>query len=81
MNWQEAKKSLLKENFIAWEIGNQVRLARKKKGLTQTELASKLGTQQSHIARLENGAPTSLTTLSKVADALGMELEVVFKDV
>lgn len=48
-------------------------------GLTQKELADKVGTQQSAIARLEKGkyAP-SLTLLIKVADALGKRVEIRF---
>jgi transcriptional regulator with XRE-family HTH domain len=54
---------------------------REKRGLTQKELAERLGTTQSAIARLEAGniAP-SLPTLDKVAAALGVELVVSFVD-
>lgn len=51
--------------------------ARRAAGLTQAELAAKLGTTQSAIARLERGevAPT-ITTLSRLADTLGIHFEV-----
>jgi len=69
------------------KAGRSIRLAmeihtlREKRGLTQKELAERLGTTQSAIARLEAGniAP-SLPVLDKVAAALGLELVVSFVD-
>ncbi len=51
--------------------------ARIKKGITQSELARRVGTTQSAIARFESGAgnPT-LDFLSKVSIAVGARLEV-----
>ena len=50
---------------------------RLQKGMTQTDLAKKIGTKQSAISRLESGTynPT-LDFLKKVADALDMNLKV-----
>jgi transcriptional regulator with XRE-family HTH domain len=67
--------------------GRTIRLAmeihelREKRGLSQRELAERLGTTQSAVARLEAGnvSPT-LPTLDKVAEALGVELVVSFVD-
>lgn len=48
-----------------------------KKGLTQVELARKMGTKQSAISRLESGAYNpSLAFLAKAAKALGARLEI-----
>ena len=65
----------------AYTIAMQLVTLREKRGLTQKELAARLGTTQSAIARLEAGnvAP-SLPTLDKVAAALGVELVVSFVD-
>ncbi len=41
------------------QIGTLVRDARRHHGLTQTQLAERLGTSQSAIARIEQGAQTS----------------------
>lgn len=47
------------------------------KGLTQAELARKIGTKQSAIARLESGTYNpSLGFLKKIAGALGTTLRV-----
>ncbi len=46
-------------------------------GLTQAELATRMGTTQSAIARMEGGgARPSLETLEKLATAVGQELVV-----
>ena len=53
--------------------------ARADAGLTQEELASRMGTTQSAIARLEGGkSRPSTTTLAKVAKATGTRLRVSF---
>jgi transcriptional regulator with XRE-family HTH domain len=53
--------------------------ARAAQGLTQAEVAEKIGTTQSAVARMESGKgkhSPSLATLSRYADALGCTLEV-----
>ena len=53
--------------------------ARSAAGLTQAELAERIGTTQSAIARLESGRGShspSLATLQKYARALGCRIEL-----
>lgn len=53
--------------------------ARTSQGLTQAQVAEKIGTTQSAVARMESGSgkhSPSLATLTKYADALGCKLEV-----
>jgi predicted transcriptional regulator len=52
--------------------------AREKSGVTQAELARRVGTRQSVISRLERGAfsKATLETIKKVADALDMRVEI-----
>jgi transcriptional regulator with XRE-family HTH domain len=53
--------------------------ARGAQGLTQAQVAQKIGTTQSAVARMESGSgkhSPSLATLSKYAEALGCKLEV-----
>ena len=53
--------------------------ARAKAGLTQEELAERMQTSQSTIARLESGkAMPSGKTLAKLAKATGTKLEIRF---
>lgn len=58
-------------------IGGMIRKARLNKGLTQKELAKRVGSKQPSISRVENGKllPT-LTFLTKVADALETKLQL-----
>ena len=56
--------------------------ARADAGLTQEELAERMGTTQSAIARMEGGkSRPSTTTLAKVAAATGTKLRVSFEAV
>jgi transcriptional regulator with XRE-family HTH domain len=53
--------------------------ARSERGLTQAQVAEKIGTTQSAVARMESGRgkhSPSLATLSRYAEALGCKLEV-----
>ena len=53
--------------------------ARAAQGLTQAQVAEKIGTTQSAVAWMESGSgkhSPSLATLSKYAEALGCRLEV-----
>lgn len=52
-------------------VGNLIRDARRQRQLTQTELASALGTSQSAVARIEQGKQNlSLETLARISEAL-----------
>lgn len=54
--------------------------ARVKKHMTQDQLAKRIGTKQSAIARLESGnANPSIGFLQKLAEALGKKLVIQFK--
>ena len=55
------------EEFEAFKLGFLLQEARKKKHLTQEELAFKTGTTKNYISRLENNtAGISLSTLSHI---------------
>ena len=63
------------------EIALMVKRLREKAGLTQAELAQKIGTSQSVIARLEGGNDTrtpSLSLLSRIAGSCNAALEFGF---
>jgi transcriptional regulator with XRE-family HTH domain len=69
----------LEEEFA---LASLVIEARSRARLTQAELAEKMGTSQSTIARLESGkAAPSLSTLRRVAEATGNRLEIAFQPV
>jgi len=61
----------------AFELAEQVRAARERLGMTQAQLAERIGSTQPAIARLEAGGVTpSLSTLRRIASALSLELVV-----
>jgi len=65
---------------LALSVGDQVRNAREAAGLSQRVLASRMGTSQAAIARLEaGGVGSTLTTLQRVASALELEVSVNLK--
>jgi transcriptional regulator with XRE-family HTH domain len=54
----------------------RLREARLQKGLSQTEVAARIGTTQSAIARLESGAADPrLSTVQRYAEAVGADLD------
>lgn len=53
--------------------------ARMKKGMTQAQIAKKMGTTQSSIARVESGRSNpTIPYMQRLADALDMRLDVRF---
>ena len=63
-----------------YRLADQFLLMRKKRGLTQKELAEKVGTTQAVISRLENvSVKPSLETIVKIAKALDAVVEVNIK--
>lgn len=59
------------EDFLNTKIATQIRVLREQRGLTQEELAKRIGTKQPGIARLENVNYSSwkIETLKKIARA------------
>ena len=88
-NWKTLKKELLKNPKVAAEYAkleprykliSQLIEARNKKGITQEQLAEKVGTRQSAIARLEAGnVSPSIAFLEKITQALGSKLVIQVK--
>ena len=59
------------------EAGYQIARLRLLRGMTQAELADRVGTRQPSIARLENGSRLpSLSFLERIAEALDAQVEV-----
>ena len=81
------KEELKNPEFKKWndyygkqvEISYNLLLLRKEKGMTQAELAKKIGTSQSNVARLERGQQNfTVETLDKIAKVFGKELKISF---
>ena len=79
------KKSSVKKEYKALEpeftlLGEMLR-ARKKAGLSQAQIAERMGTKSPAITRLESSLSSgkhspSLATIKKYAEALGCHLEI-----
>lgn len=85
-DWKDLRKELLKNKKVAdeykklaphYRLVSQLIEARIKKGLTQAELADKIGVKQSTIARVESGASNpTLAFLEKITQATGSKLVI-----
>ena len=61
----------------AFIIGEQLKNERRKAGLTQEQLANKIGTKKSFISRVERGhTDIQLSTLVKLFRGLGRKISV-----
>ena len=84
--WKDLEKVLLSDPEVKKEydrlaprygVISQLISARLNKGLTQKDVADKLGTKQSAIARLESGNTNpSIEFLQKIATVMGYKLTV-----
>jgi HTH-type transcriptional regulator / antitoxin HipB len=65
------------EGYENFKIGVLFRMSREQAGLTQEQVAQKLGTKKSAISRIENHAEDiRLSTLRKYAKALGKQVKL-----
>ena len=90
MNHKKAKEMLfnqdstLRDEYNAlepiYEVRRQLIQYRIEQGLSQKDLAKKVGTKQSAISRLESGDYNpSIVFLNKVAHALGKEIHIMIQ--
>jgi ribosome-binding protein aMBF1 (putative translation factor) len=88
-DWDRLKSELMKDKEFKKEyerlapryaLISQLIEARAKKGFSQKDLAQKIGTKQSAIARLESGNTNpSVAFLEKIASAMGYRLSIQIK--
>jgi ribosome-binding protein aMBF1 (putative translation factor) len=90
LDWKELREELLGEPSVRaeyerlapeYELRCAIIEARRQRGLTQKQLAEKIGTKQANISNLEsgNGNP-SYAFLKRVAQGLGKRLQVTLTD-
>jgi ribosome-binding protein aMBF1 (putative translation factor) len=62
---------------LAARVGELIRDARTDAGLTQRQMAERMGTTQAVVARIETGSVgATLTSLQRAADALDRNIEI-----
>ena len=72
-------ESWKKEEDRAWEEYNAeiLRDARKKAGITQAELAGRIGADKAYISKVEHGRTVpNVSTFFRIVSALGMQVEI-----
>lgn len=87
--WEDLEKELLADPETKAEfeklapryaVISQLIAARIEKGMTQKEIAEKMGTKQSAIARLESGnANPTIDFLDRLASVLGTRLTILLR--
>lgn len=72
------KREEFEESFEAFKVGVMLQELRKKKGLTQEQLADRCGTTKTYISRIENDASDiRLSTLMRIfREGLGAHLRL-----
>ncbi len=88
-NWKDIRKKILAdpevkklydEMEVEYALIEKIIAMRQEKGWTQTELAKRLGTTQSALARVESGNfNPKLEFLKKLASAFGSQLFIEFR--
>lgn len=72
-----SERDKLEEETEAFILAERLKEERRKAGLTQQQLADKIGTKKSYISRLENGkCDIQLSTLYKIFQGLGKRVSV-----
>lgn len=75
------KRDTLEAGYENFKIGSMIHEARLEKGLTQKELAEKVGTTKSYLSKIENNIREArISTLQKIIElGLGGHLELSIK--
>lgn len=76
-----AKRDALEAGYENFKIGIMLQEARKEKGLTQQELADRVGTTKSYISKIENDVKeVRISTLQKIVElGLGGQVQLSIK--
>ena len=71
------ERNQFEEEAQAFILAERLKEERLKAGLTQEQLAEKIGTKKSYISRIENGkCDVQLSTLYKIFRGLGKQISV-----
>ncbi len=72
--------ALYQRELTRLQLANQIAKLRGERKFSQAQLAKRIGTQQSAVARMEQSAYRgyTVTTLAKIAAAVGKSLQVRF---
>jgi transcriptional regulator with XRE-family HTH domain len=75
--WDPGFAKGLEHESAAFIVGVRLQVAREQAGMTQQQVAERMGTKKSAISRLENSAgDVRLSTLQRYAEAVGCRLAI-----
>jgi len=76
-----ARREKLEAGYEAFKIGALIQEARLERGLTQEELAKRIGTTKSYISKIENNLKeVRISTLQRIVElGLGGQLQMSIK--
>ncbi len=73
-------KNEIKTEAMAMNIGNNIAVLRKKKGITQEELANELGVSAQAVSKWENNSSCpDVSLLTKIADYFGVSVDALLR--
>lgn len=72
----ETNREIYDETRLAYDVARQLRAARVQAHLTQGQVAERVHTSQSNLARIEKGQNLKLSTLYSYAKACGKRVEI-----
>lgn len=77
----QSNEQAIRTNLVE-EIGKKIKSARRRKGLTQSQLATRIGlSDHSSISKIEKGKLNpSLEIIESIANALQVNCVIVFED-
>ena len=73
-------KNEIKTEVATMNIGNNIAVLRKKKGITQEELANELGVSAQAVSKWENNSSCpDVSLLTKIADYFGVSVDALLR--
>ena len=69
------------DEIHAYQVGEAIKQARLAQNLTQEQLGEKIGVQRSKISKLENGESISLSIMTRIFKALGIQVALDLKGI
>ncbi|PIR62061.1 MAG: hypothetical protein COY81_04485 [Candidatus Pacebacteria bacterium CG_4_10_14_0_8_um_filter_43_12] len=79
-NFTPEQRKIVEEEINYYDLLTSFKEAREKRGITQEELATKANVNRTTLSKIESGLRNAtIETLSKLASAMDMQLEVKLK--
>lgn len=76
----ESQREEFEKDVEAAMIGSTLKKVRRAKNLTQKELGNRMGIQSAQVSKIESGKNLTISTITRVLNALGLRAELVIND-